>query len=1095
MPEAAVDARMLRFPDVSGDRIAFVYAGDIWVVSKSGGMANRLSTPKGQETFPRFSPDGRWIAFSGNYDGNMDIYVVPSTGGIPRRLTHHPFPDRMLDWYPDGGTILYASRMASGSNRFNQLYRTSKEGGLPDRLPVPYGEFGSIAPDGTTLAYLPQTRDFRTWKRYRGGSTSDIWLFDLDALTSRNITDSHTNDTQPMWYGRTLYFLSDRDANKRYNIWALDTTTGEVRQVTRFETMDVAFPAIGPREIVFSVGSNLYLLDLGTGQQHKVEIEVVTDRATLKPRQEKVDERIDWADISPSGKRAVFGARGEVFTVPAKHGVTRNLTHSSGVAERHPAWSPDGDWKHGVTRNLTHSSGVAERHPAWSPDGDWIAYHSDRSGEYELTLRAAEGSGEERRLTTMGPGYRYDVHWSPDSKKLVFVDQAMNINLYDIGHYMFHGALSGFVANWSDDSRWIAWARTVDKQNSAVFVYDNKEQKLHQVTSGFYVDDFPVFDPDGKYLYFTSNRTFNPSYSDVDNSWVYANTTNIVAVSLRKDVPSPLAPRNDEEGEEDEKEGNGKKKKKDKKVKGEDKKDEKEEQKEPEPVEIDLEGFERRLVVLPAEAGNYSAVDAASGKVVYHRRPRTGSAPDGKSPVVYYDLEEREEKTILADADGFTISADDKKMLVVDDRKFAIVDVAADQKMEKQIDLSGLAMDLDPVAEWRQIFRDAWRFERDYFYDPNMHGIDWNGLRERYGALLDDVVTRWDLNFLIGELIAELNASHAYRGGGDTEQPEQLGVGLLGCDYEVGNGVYRIARIIEGAVWDNEVRSPLAEPGVDVNEGDYLLAVNGVPIDTSKDPWASFQGLADKTVELTVNDKPATEGARQVLVKTLSSEFRLRNLAWIEANRRKVEEATDGRVGYVYVPDTGTNGQTELVRMFQGQHAKEGLIIDERFNSGGSIPDRFIELLNRPLYNYWGVRDGKDWQWPPVSNIGPKAMLINPWSGSGGDLFPWYFHQAGLGPLIGTTTWGGLIGMTGAPSLIDGGVATVPTFGIYSLDGEWIIEGKGVEPDIPVVDDPALMVDGGDPQLERAIEEVMQALERNPPREPGRPKYDDRSGR
>jgi tricorn protease len=498
-----------------------------------------------------------------------------------------------------------------------------------------------------------------------------------------------------------------------------------VRQVTRFETLDVAFPAIGPREIVFSVGSSLYLLDLGTEQQREVEIEVVTDRATLKPRQEKVDERIDWAGISPSGKRAVFGARGEVFTVPAEHG---------------------------VTRNLTHSSGVAERHPAWSPDGDWIAYHSDRSGEYELTLRAAEGSGEERRLTTMGPGYRYDVHWSPDSKKLVFVDQAMNINLYDIdaerltqidkGHYMFHGALSGFVANWSDDSRWIAWARTVDKQNSAVFVYDNKEQKLHQVTSGFYVDDFPVFDPDGKYLYFTSNRTFNPSYSDVDNSWVYANTTNIVAVSLRKDVPSPLAPRNDEEGEEDEKEGNGKKKKKDKKVKGEDKKDEKEEQKEPEPVEIDLEGFERRLVVLPAEAGNYSAVDAASGKVVYHRRPRTGSGPDGKSPVVYYDLEEREEKTILADADGFTISADDKKMLVVDDRKFAIVDVAADQKMEKQIDLSGLAMDLDPVAEWRQIFRDAWRFERDYFYDPNMHGIDWNGLRERYGALLDDVVTR-----------------------------------------------------------------------------------------------------------------------------------------------------------------------------------------------------------------------------------------------------------------------------------------------------------------------------------------------------------------
>jgi tricorn protease len=985
--------------------------------------------------------------------------------------------------------------MASGTNRFRQLYRTSYEGGLPARLPVPYGEFGSVAPDGKMLAYLPQSRDFRTWKRYRGGMTTDIWLFDLEAMTSKNITDSPTNDTQPMWHGKTLYFLTDRDDNKRYNIWAMDSTTGEARQVTKFETMDVAFPSIGPDEIVFTVGSDLYLLDLETEKQRKVEIEVVTDRATLKPRQQKVQQLIRSVDISPSGKRVVFGARGELFSVPAEHG---------------------------VTRNLTRSSGVAERYAAWSPDGESIAYFSDRSGEYELTLRAVDGSGEEQKLTSMGPGFRYFIYWSPDSKKMVFIDQAMDINLYDHdakkvtkvdkAHYMYHGSLSGFEAKWSADSRWVAWDRSADSRNRAIFLYDTQENKLHQVTSGFYSDVDPVFDPDGKYLYFLSDRSFGPSYGDVDNSWIYANTTNIVAVPLRKDVPSPLAPRNDEEGEEEGENGeNGKKdkddkadaekKKKSKKDKKEgDKEGEKEEgedeEKKPEPVEIDLEDFERRVVVLPPDAGNYSALEAVSGKVIFHRRPRTGSVREGsQSPIVFFDLKEREEKTILGNADGFVISADDKKMVVYHEMKFAIIDIAPEQKMEKQVDVSGLSMELDPVAEWRQIFTDAWRLERDYFYDPNMHGVNWNEMRKRYGALLDDVVTRWDLNFLIGELIAELNASHAYRGGGDTERAERLAVGLLGCDFELHDGAYRIMKIIDGAAWDSEVRSPLAEPGVEVNEGDYLLAVNGAPIDTSKDPWASFQGLAEKTIELTVNDKPTMEGARQVLVKTLPSEFRLRNLAWIENNRRKVEEATDGRVGYIYVPNTSISGQTELVRMFQGQYTKDGLIIDERFNSGGQIPDRFIELLNRPLYNWWGVRDGKDWQWPPVSNPGPKVMLINPWSGSGGDLFPWYFKEAGVGPLIGTTTWGGLIGITGAPGLIDGGGVTVPTFGIYSLDGKWIVENKGVAPDIRVVDDPALMVDGGDPQLERAIEEVMKELQRNPPPRPNRPPFPDRSGR
>jgi len=499
-------------------------------------------------------------------------------------------------------------------------------------------------------------------------------------------------------------------------------------------------------------------------------------------------------------------------------------------------------------------------------------------------------------------------------------------------------------------------------------------------------------------------------------------------------------------------------------------------------------------VVLPPKAGRYDDLAAVSGKLLYRRLPRSGSGEE-KSPVIYYDLEKREEKTILDDADQAVLAAKGEKMLVRKKTDYAIIDVKEGQKLDKKLATGSLETLIDPVAEWRQIFNDAWRLERDYFYDPGMHGVAWNVMKQRYGALLKDAVTRWDVNYVIGELISELNASHTYRGGGDTEKSEQRGVGYLGADFALENGAYRLKKIYDGAAWDSEVRSPLKQPGVNVKEGDYLLAVNGLPLDPSLDPWAAFEGLADKPVMLTVNDKPSKEGAREVLVQTLASEARLRNLAWIESNRKKVDAATDGKVGYIYVPDTGRGGQTELVRQFRGQINKTALIIDERFNSGGQIPDRFIELLNRPLDNFWGVRDGKDWTWPPVANQGPKVMLINGWSGSGGDCFPYYFQKAGLGPLIGTRTWGGLIGITGTPPLIDNGSVSVPTFGIYSAKGEWIIEGYGVDPDIKVVDDPALMAKGGDPQLERAIDEILRLLKKNPPPQVKKPKYPMRAGR
>jgi tricorn protease len=1061
--DAQIDARLLRQPDVSATEIAFVYGGDIWVVSKQGGVAHRLSTPAGEESFPRFSPDGEHIAFTGNYDGNQDIYVMPADGGVPTRVTHHPDPDRMLDWYPDGSDLLFATPMTSEKQRFRKLYRVPATGGLPEVLPVPYGEFGAISPDGATLAYMPLDRAFRTWKRYRGGKTPDIWLFGLEDFTARNLTGNEANDGQPMWHGSTLYFLSDRDTNLRANIWAHDLDTDTVRQVTFFEDFDVHFPAIGPGDMVFENGGRLYVMDLATESAEPVDVQVITDRVTLRPRPVKVGDELAGGDISPTGKRAVLEARGEIFSLPAEHG---------------------------VVRNLTRTSGIAERHPSWSPDGKSIAYFSDRTGEYELTIRPADGSGEEKTMTELGPGYRYTPQWSPDSEKIVFIDNFKVIWLYDVdsasltevdrGLWMTHGPLSGFEVSWSSDSRWFAYSRGLDNRQNAVFLYDTSAGKNHQVTAGYVDCSNPAFDPEGNYLYYLSDREFGPSYSDFDPTWIYANSTKVVAVPLRDDVESPLAPRNDieepeeeESGEDDEEDGEDEEKVKVKKSKA---------------VTIDLEGFEARAVVLPPDAGNYSSLAAVKGKVLYQRHPRTGSG-DESSPIVFWDLEDREEKTILDNADGYGVSADGKKLIVLANGSVAIVDVAPKQKMDKKLATSSMEMTVNPPEEWRQIFNDAWRLERDYFYDPNMHGVDWQAMRVRYGALLDDAITRWDLNFIIGELIGEMNTSHSYRGGGDLERGAQRGVGLLGVDWELADGAYRIADIVTAAPWDAEVRSPLAESGVDVNEGDWVLAVNGMPIDPAVDPWAAFEGLAETTVMLTVNDQPNFDGAREVLVETLASESRLRNLAWIERNRRKVDEATDGRVGYIYVPSTGRDGQTELFRMFRAQYKKDGLIVDERFNNGGQIPDRFVELLNRPLYNFWAVRSGNDWQTPFISHVGPKVMLINAWSGSGGDAFPYYFRAAGAGPLIGTRTWGGLIGYSGRPSLIDGGRVTVPTFSFYDLDGEWDVEGYGVDPDIEVVDDPSLMQNGGDPQLDRAIAEVMKALEENPPRRPERPEY------
>lgn len=1071
------DALMLRFPDVSANQIVFVYAGDLWIVPKEGGFARRLSSPQGQEIFPKFSPDGQMIAFSGNYDGNTDIYVMPAIGGSPKRLTHHPDSDLVVEWYPDSKNILYRSRMKSPSRRFNRFFKQPVEGGMPKTLALPYGELASFSPDGNRMAFQYISREFRTWKRYRGGLASDVWLYDLVKNASEKITVFDGTDALPMWHENTIYFLSDRDELKKLNIWAYSLDTKKIRQVTKFTEYDVKWPSIGPDSIIFENGGKLYLLDLKNETSRLLSIKVPADLPKIRDQLKDGSKNIESWAISPSGKRALFGARGEIFTVPAKHG---------------------------SVRNLTNTSGVAERYPAWSPDKKYVAYFSDRTGEYELYLRRSDGKGKERQITKGGSVYRFDPVWSPDSKKIAFRDKTSSIftlNVADGKPKFVDKDDVTYISDyaWSDDSQWLVYTKKMETGQGAIMIYDAVKHKIHQVTSGYYDDFQPVFDPDGEYLFFYSNRTFRPVYGDMDATWVYPNATDIFALTLRKDVKSPIAPRTDEEEvKEEKKEEKGKSKKKETSSKKTEK--EADEEDKPKPVKIDFDGIEQRVVKLAVRLGNVGPLHAVKGKVVYSRYPATGAAKPGvpSGTLLYYDLKEREEKTVISGIDDYDLSTDGKKVLYRSMTDWGIIDLAPEKKVgDGKIETNKMKAWINPREEWEQMFNEAWRIERDFFYDPNMHGLDWQAIKKRYKAMLPHVVDRADLNYLIGEMIAELNASHSYIGGGDVEQPKRISVGLLGCDFELDKkkNAFRLKKIYEGAVWDAEVRSPLRQPGLEVKEGEYLLAVNGQPLDTSKDIWASFQGLAGEVVTLSINSTASMTGARDVIVKPMSSELRLRNLAWIESNRKKVEKATNGKVGYVYVPDTSINGQNELVRQFIPQHRLDGLIIDERFNSGGQFSDRFIELMNRPLYAYGARREHQDITIPFLSHTGPKVMVINEWAGSGGDAFPYCFRKAGLGPIIGKRTWGGLIGISGNPMLIDGGFITAPNLAIWHPDGYWDVEGYGVDPDQEVENTPHEMAAGKDAQLEKAIAVVLDLLKKKPPKKPKRPAYPDRSDR
>ena len=1068
---AQVSARLMRFPDVSETHIVFSYGNDIWIVSKEGGVANRLSSPSGQEQFPKFSPDGSQIAFTANYEGNSDVYVMSAKGGIPHRLTYHGMYDRTLDWTNDGSAVLFASTRESGKQRFGQFYTINTSGGMAKKLPVAYGSVASYSPDGTHLAFTDRSRVGRTWKRYEGGAAADILLFNLNTYETENITQNKANDEIPMWAKDAIYFISDRGSAHRYNIWKYDLSSKQLSQLTKFTDFDIHYPSIGPKDIVFQAGDQLYLLNLASENYGPVDVKVVSDQKSLMPQLKKVSDYLQAATISPDGKRVVAQARGELFNLPATEGYVANISQTSGVAERSPAWSPDG-------KN--------------------IAYWSDAGGEYQLVLRNM-ATGQTRTVTKFTSGFKYSIFWSPDSKKVAYVNQAMDIQFIDIvsgmvttidkGNYMFEGTLRGFSASWSTDSKWIAYTKSLNRISSVVFIYDTNTKTKRQVTSGFYSDANPVFSEDGKHLFYTTNRKLSPTYSDLDNTFIYPNTTQLAVATLSKDTESILKVKNDDlEVEEDkpEEEENKKSKK--------NKKDVKEDENESEVVAIDFDGLEQRTEIIIGASGNLGNMYASEGKLIYVQFPNTGAANEDKSALKFYDIKEREHKTIIDEVNGYEVSANGEKILVFKNGSIAVIDNSADAEIKDKVPTGEMAMYITPREEWQQIFKEVWRLERDYFYDVEMHGIDWHGLGTQYGNLINQANSREDVNFIIGELIGELNASHTYRGGGDQEDAKSLATGYLGADFIIADGYYKITKIIKGAEWDIEVVSPLSQSGVNVKEGDYILAINGQKLDTSRPIHAWMQGLAGSSVELTVNSTASLGGARKVMVKPLKTETRLRNLAWINNYRKRVEEATDGKIGYVFVPSTGRDGQTELIRQYYGQIEKQGMIIDERFNNGGQIPDRFIELLNRKPLAFWAVRDGKDWDWPPVANFGPKVMLINGFAGSGGDAFPDYFRKAGLGTIIGMRTWGGLIGISGAPGLIDDGTVTVPTFRMYDPDGKWFKEGHGVDPDIEVPQDFEQLSKGTDVQLEAAIKEVMSLLNSSEAfKKPARPAREDRN--
>ncbi len=1056
------DARLLRMPDIHGDTIVFVYAGDLWTVSAQGGQATRLTSTVGYLSQPKFSPDGAMIAFSGNYDGNEDVYVIPTAGGEPVRLTWHPGWDRVIDWQPDGKSVRFQSGRESNTGRDLQLYTVPAAGGLPGRIILPTAGLSSWSPDGTRLAYNRISRENRTWKRYKGGMAQDIWIYDFKANDTRQLTDWIGSDNFPMWSGDTIYFSSDRSG--RLEIWAHDLKTDEQRQVTKHDEYDVKHPSLGDGAIVYENGGRLYVLDLASGKARKVTVSLFSDNTAARPGLRKVSDLVGSADLAPDAKRAVFDARGDVFTVPAEKG---------------------------DVRNLTATPGIRERAPVWSPDGSRVAYLSDRTGEYQVWVRPADGSGEEKQLTKKAEAWQYGMSWSPDSKHLLLSDAAMNLWLIDADSgdmkHVDQGASDDITqVAWSHDSAWVAYSKSEPNNFRSIFLYRMDGSKVFRVTSDFTDDTAPCFDDEGKYLFFASSRHFNPTLGGYDLKPIWADMDGLYVATLRKDVANPFPPESDEvEVTKDEDEDEDKKDEKDEEKKDADK-DEDEA-----PLVIDTEGLGDRVAALDVGPGNYYGLQFSGGKLFYMSRPFTpgGGRGNGRATpsIKVFDMEEREEKTVLASAGGFTLSADGKKLLYGARGSWGIIDAKADQKpAEKPLRTDEMEARVDPRAEWRQMFRDAWRQERDFFYDPGMHGVDWKHMYERYGQLIPYVSHGADFSYVVGELIGELNSSHSYVRPGDMPRPERIGTGLLGCDFglDAASGRYTLARVLTERDWNSDTPTPLKVPGVEVAQGEYLLKVDGVDVKAPVNPYSLFEGKVGRQVVLEISPKADGRDSRTVTVVPIANDGDLRYEAWVSANRRRVDELSGGRIGYLHMPNTAVGGQQGFAKGYYPNLRKEGLIIDERFNGGGFIPDFFMNILRQKLVNLWKPRYGQDWRTPGTAFLGHMAMISNGYAGSGGDALPYYFKYYELGPVIGTRTWGGLVGISRGIGLMDGGSVTFPEFGLFDMSGQWDVENYGVDPTIPLDNLPHEEIAGRDPQLEKAVEVLLQKIKDEPVKVP-----------
>jgi tricorn protease len=1074
------ECRLLRQPDIQGDRIAFVYGGDLWTVPRAGGVATRLTTHEGVERFPKFSPDGKTIAFTAEYDGNTDVYTVPVEGGEPKRITWHPGPDQVAEWYPDGKSILIRSPRASSIQRYSRFFRVPADGGFEELLPLPSAGYASFSPDGSQIAFVSPSYDNRTWKRYKGGNAPDIWTYDFKKNTSEKITDWEGSDEWPMWHGRTIYYASDQ-GGKTANLWAYDVDKKTRRQVTRYTDDDVKWPSIGGDSIVFEKGGTLYVMDLPAESATPIRVLVPDDRHALRAELKNVAKHIGGFDLSPSAKRAVFEARGDLFTVPAENGDVRNLTRS-------PA--------------------SREREPAWSPDGKWIAYLSDASGEYEIHVIGSDGLTADRRVTTGSRTYPFAPRWSPDSKKLAYSDSTMTLFWCDVATGKITKAdksEDGEIHDyqWSGDSKWLAYSKSQETGFSRVYVYSLDSAKATPVTDPLNDSFNPSFDLEGKNLYFISRRTLNPETGNFELNMQFSVTDRIYVATLHKDGASPVAPPSDEEkGEDASAEAKDKDKEKDKdKDKDKDKSKDKDKKKaeEPAPVKIDLEWIGARQTVLPIPAGRYGGLTAFKSKLIYVAFEPSPLGDDGdgggaNASIHLYDLEKQKDKTVLKEVrGGYATSKDGGKILYHSKDGFGIVDADEGKKPgDGKIATDDFQAVVDPKLEWMQMFNEAWRLERDFYYDPNMGGLDWTAVGDHYRRLVPYASHRADLNYILGELIGELSTSHTYVGGGEYPDVPKVGIGLLGADYELdaGSGLYRFTTIYRERDWNASTAAPLGEPGVDVKPGDYLLTVNDVPLKAGVNLYAAFEGTVGKMTRIKVGSGASDAGARTYTVKPVPNENALRYVAWVSANREKVSKATGGRVAYIHVPDTAVSGMREFTRQYYPQVDKTGIIVDERWNSGGFIPDFFVERLSRTTWVRWSARDGNSSKTPSTALDGPKCILINQYAGSGGDAFPFYFKLRGLGPAIGKRTWGGLVGISHDLPLVDGGSVTIPDFGMWDpRSDQWIVENHGVDPDIEVENPPDALVSGHDPQLERAIKYVTDELAAHPVTKPPKPKY------